>query len=81
LTGTKTFADTIRQLYTDKTNPRVFLTVVVNTSGRVYDDFVRLLFLHAHREASALAGELQSERFRFPRAAFFANLKGSVVLI
>ena len=23
-------------------------------SGRIYDDFIRLLFLHAHREASAL---------------------------
>jgi hypothetical protein len=82
-TGTKTFADTIRQLYTDKTDPRVFLTVVVNTSGRVYDDFVRLLFLHAHREASALAGELseESDRLRFLRAACLTNLKVCVGLI
>ena len=26
--------------------------------GIVYDDFARFLFLHGHREASALAGEL-----------------------
>jgi hypothetical protein len=30
----------------------------ISTSGRVYEDFTRLLFLYAHREASILAGEL-----------------------
>ena len=37
---------------------------------------------HAHREASALAGELpeESDQFRFLRAACLANLKGSVGL-
>jgi hypothetical protein len=46
-------------------------------------DFVRLLFLHAYREASALAGELpeESDKFRFLRAACLAKLKGSVGLI
>ncbi len=46
------------------------MTVAVDTSGRVYDDFNRLLFLHAHREASALANELleESDQFRFLRA-------------
>ena len=34
-----------------------FMPVAVDTSDRVYDDFNRLLFLHAHREASALANE------------------------
>ena len=57
--------------------------VPVDTSGRLYDDFIRLLFLHAHREASALANELpeESDQFRFLRAACLANLKGSVGLI
>ena len=32
------------QLYVDRSDPIVFLTVVVNISGHVYDDFVRLLF-------------------------------------
>ncbi len=47
-----------RQIYTDRPDPIVFLPVVMSTSGRVYDDFSRLLFLHSHREASILAGEL-----------------------
>ncbi len=33
-----------RHLYEDKTDPVIFLTVTMNTSGRVYDDFVRLIF-------------------------------------
>ncbi len=55
----------------------------MRTSGRVYDDFVRLLFLHAHLESSILAGELpeESEQFRFWRAASLANLKDFVGLI
>ena len=54
-----------------------------DTTGRVYDDFSRLLFLHAHREASALANEIPEEsgQFRFLRAARYANIKGSVGLI
>ena len=42
----------------------VFLPVSVNTSGLVYDDFTRLLFLHVHREASVELPE-ESEQFRF----------------
>jgi hypothetical protein len=55
----------------------------VSTSGRVYDDFTRLIFLHVHREASILAGELpeESEQLRLFRAARLVNLKGSVGLI
>ena len=51
--------------------------------GRIYDDFRRLLFLHAHREASALSNEIpeESEQFRFLRTACFTNIKGSVGLI
>ena len=42
-----------------------------------------LYLLHAHREASALAGELSEDsgQCRFLRAACLANLKGSVGLI
>jgi hypothetical protein len=42
-----------------------------------------MLFLHAHREASILDGELpeESEQFRFLRASRLANLKDSVGLI
>ena len=59
-----------RQLYADRPDPIVFLPVVVNTSGRVFDTFVRLFFLYQYREASILAGELpeESEQFRYFRA-------------
>ena len=72
-----------RQLYINLPEPIAFMPVVVDTSGRIYDDFSRLLFLHAHREVSALANELpeESEQFRFLHAACFANIKGSVGLI
>ena len=55
------------QLYTDKSDPIVFLPVTVSTSGHVYDVFVLLLFLHSHSEVSILAGELpeESDQFRF----------------
>jgi hypothetical protein len=59
------------------------MPVPVDTGGRIFEDFSRLLFLHAHHEASALPNELpeESEQFRFLRAAFFPNIKGSVGLI
>ena len=72
-----------RQLHADRPDPIVFLAVSVTTSVHVYHDFVRLFFLHAHRKASILAGELpeESEQFRFLRAERLVNLKGSVGLI
>ncbi len=56
---------------------------MTDASGRIYDDFLRLLFLHAHREASALVNDIPEEsgHFRFLRAARLANIKGSVGLI
>ena len=59
------------------------MPLAVDTSGRIYDDFSHLLFLHANREATALANELpeESEQFRFLRAACYANIKASVGLI
>ena len=72
-----------RQFYEDKSDRVIFLSVVVNTSGRIYEDFVRQLFLHVHREANILAGELhkESDQFRFLRTAPLATLKGTVGLI
>ncbi len=59
------------------------MSVAVDTSGRIYDDFLGLLFLHAHREASDLANDIpeESSHFRFLRSACLANIKGSVGLI
>ncbi len=55
-----------RQLYIDRPDPIVFIPVAVDTSVRIYDDFLRLLFFHDHREASALANDIEeSGHFRF----------------
>ena len=71
-----------RQIYADRPDPIVFLPITVSTSGRVYEDFARLLFFHTYREDSILVGELpeESDQFRFLRASRLANLKGSVGL-
>jgi hypothetical protein len=59
------------------------MPVAVDTSGRVYDHFSRLLFLLDHREDSTLSNEIPAEleQFRFLREACYANIKGSVGLI
>jgi hypothetical protein len=57
------------------------MSVVVNTGGRIYEDFSRLLFLHTHRETSALANEIPEESEQFIRGACFANIKGSLGFI
>ena len=54
-----------RQLYPDRSDPIDFLTVVMRPSGRVYDDFVRLIFFHPHHEVSILTEELPEDQFRF----------------
>ncbi len=47
------------RLYADRPGDAiVFMPMSVSTSGRLYHDFIRLLFLHAHREA-----ELSLEKF------------------
>ena len=46
------------RLYADRPDPIVFIPLAVRTSGRLYPDFSRLLFLQAHLVASALATEL-----------------------
>ena len=72
-----------RNLYLNHPDPIAFIPLAVDTTGRMYDEFIRLLFLHAHREALALDNELteESDKFRFLCASCFANLKGVVGLI
>ncbi len=72
-----------RQLYLNRPDPIDFLPAAADSTGRVYDDFSRLLFLHAHGEVSAPANEIPEEsgQFRFLRAAHYDNIKGSVGLI
>ena len=72
-----------RNIYLNHPDPIAIIPLAVDTTGRLYDEFICLLFLHAHREASALANELseESDQFHFLRASCFANLKGVVGLI
>ena len=71
------------QLYLDRPDPIVFIPVEVDTSRHIYDDFLRLLFLDAHRETSALGNEIPEEsgHFRFLHTTCLGNYKGSVGLI
>jgi hypothetical protein len=72
-----------RPLYINRPDPISFLPTVVDTTGRVYDDFSRLLFLHDHCEASVQTNEIPEEsgQFRFLRVSSYDNIKGSVGLI
>ncbi len=69
-----------RHVYLNRPDPIAVIPLAVDTTGRLYDEFIGLLFLYAHREASALTNELpeESDQFRFLRASCFANLKGAV---
>ena len=54
-----------RQQYIDRPYPIAFMPLVVDTSDRIYDDFLRLLFLHVHREVSDLANDIPEETNHF----------------
>ena len=70
-------------VYLNRPDPIVFLPLTVDISDCLYDDFIRFLFFHTHRETSALTYELpeESDQFRFLRGVWFSNLKGTVGLI
>ena len=70
-----------RNICLNRPDPITLLPLAVDTSDRLYDDFIRLFFLHTHREASAFCNELpeKSDQFRFLRSVYLANLKGSGV--
>jgi hypothetical protein len=61
----------------------VVFTREVNTSGRIYEDFLRLIFFHTNRESSCFSGELVevSDQFRFLRADCLTNLEDSIGFI
>ncbi len=83
LTHTRYGSSHVHTTGTNRPDPIAFLPAVVDTTGRLYDDFSRLLFLRAHREASTLTNKIPEEsgQFRFLRATCYANIKGSVGLI
>jgi hypothetical protein len=85
-------ADKIRKYRADYNNrpPSAvsFMTAIPSTSGRLHSEFVRLLFLQAHRETDRFfaASGVQSAQstsggfFHFRRAAFLSGLKSKVGL-
>ena len=62
------------------------MPVIASTSGRLHSEFIRLLFLQAHRETDRFfaASGVQSAQpnsggsFHFKRAAFLSQLKAKV---
>ncbi len=54
-----------RQLYLNRPDPIAFMPLPVDTSGRIYDDFLRLLFFHTHRDTSDVGDELPEESVNF----------------
>ncbi len=84
-------ADKIRKYRVDYNNrpPSAvsFMPGIASTSGRLHSEFVRLLFLQAHRETDrffAASGvqpaQTQRDMFHFRRAAFAQQLKSKVGL-
>ena len=84
-------ADKIRKYRADYNNRPPsevsFIPAISSTSGRLHSEFVRLLFLQAHREtdrffAASRVQPAQTQRgmFHFRRAAFAQQLKGKVGL-
>ena len=66
-----------------------FMPAIASTSGRLHSEFIRLLFLQAHRETDRffaasgvhLAQQTSGGFFHFRRAAFSSMLKSRVSLI
>ena len=63
-----------------------FLPAITSTSTRMHGEFLRLLFLQAHRETTAhftalgLPAQQHCDSFRYRRAAFYNALKSKVGL-
>jgi len=75
-----------QQQYADNQNIS-FLPAIVSTSIRMHGEFLRLLFLQAHRETEAhftavgmSSQNISTEALRFKRAAFYNGLKSKVGL-
>ena len=70
------------QQYADNQNI-YFFPAVMSTSCRMHGEFLRLLFLQAHRETEAAgisSQNYQTDAFRFKRAAFLQSLKSKIGL-
>ena len=62
------------------------MPAITSTSSRMHGEFLRLLFLQAHRETTAhftaigMPAQQHCDAFRFRRAAFYNGLKSKVGL-
>ena len=84
--GAQRKLNSYRQQYVDNQNI-CFLPAILSTFTRMHGEFLRLLFLQAHRETEAYftaarmpSQRNQSDSFRFKRAAFYQSLKSKVGL-
>ena len=74
-----------RDLYANNRNI-TFMPAITSTSSRMHGEFLRLLFLQAHRETTAhftaigMPAQQHCDAFRFRRAAFYNGLKSKVGL-
>ncbi len=64
-----------------------FMPTIASTSGRLHSEFVRLLFLQAHRETDRFfaasgvqSAQSTSGQFHFRRSVFLQQIKGKVTL-
>ena len=77
--------DDYREQYANNQNIS-FLPAITSTSARMHGEFVRLLFLQAHRETTAhftaigMPAQQHCDSFRFRRAAFYNGMKNKVGL-
>ena len=61
-----------------------FMPAITSTSSRMHGEFLRLLFLQAHRETTShftvigMPAQQHCDSFRFRRAAFYNGLKSKV---
>jgi hypothetical protein len=89
--GADAAAEKIRKYRADYNNRTpsavLFMPAIASTSGRLHGEFVRLLFLQAHRETDRFFADsgvqpAQTQRgmFHFRRVAFAQQLKGKVGL-
>jgi hypothetical protein len=70
-----------RNLYLNHPGPIAFIPLAVDNTGRMYDEFIRLLFLHAHCEVSALVMNYQRSRTSFAFFTFRVSLTSRVQLV
>ena len=64
-----------------------FIPAITSTSTRMHGEFLRLIFLQAHRETedyfrfTGVSAQPNQDLFRYRRAAFYSGLKSKVGLI